>query len=298
MYEFAILTPMQAPWFARFVSPEFRPLLDAVDDGGSQLAIGASYFGRPIGVALARRSCHLADLLALYVEPAYRRLGIATQLLERLEQLLNQRGCLHLSLLYDPEDCLAPALERLFAKRGWSRPTLSRLMVWFSEQSIQGCAWLRDTQFPSGFEVFPWGEVADEELEAIRQRQDTEPWYPPSLSPFSIPPAELVPFASLGLRYDGAIVGWSHCRMAASDTLLYETLFLSPEVRGQRVGLALAAEVVRRSLGRGIPYAGWGTSPDNGLMVSFFERCLMPYALRCNEEWSASKSFHPTLELS
>src|ERR1041385_4976181 len=68
----------------------FRPLLGEITDGGAVVAVGATRFGRPIGLALGRLAPDrlTATVLSIMVRPGYRGIGVGAALVEALEQVL------------------------------------------------------------------------------------------------------------------------------------------------------------------------------------------------------------------
>ncbi|MFN8637814.1 MAG: GNAT family N-acetyltransferase [Chloroflexota bacterium] len=111
-------------------------------DSLSLVAVGATRFGRPIGLALAELSPDGAGgregaVRWLFVRPGYRQIGVGTALLAALEQALTERGCRQVRLSW-PSDAADPghspaatgradpgmspatdALARLLGRHGW-----------------------------------------------------------------------------------------------------------------------------------------------------------------------------------
>lgn len=79
--------------------------------------------------------------------------------------------------------------------------------------------WLnKNYRFSPSFTFFPWQEITPEERLNLQKQQETSLWIPDELSPFKHE-ENLEPLNSLGLRYEGEVVGWVITHRLSPDTI-------------------------------------------------------------------------------
>jgi GNAT superfamily N-acetyltransferase len=254
------------------------------------LAVTATQQGRLVGVALAeiRADKSSAELLSLFVEPIHRRKGVGTGLLAQLEQALSQRDCHYIDVVYRTHWASLAAIERLLQKQGWTSPQTRMLLCKTGREKIMKAPWLRQYLLPSDFTIFPWSELSPQERQAIEQQQAVELWYPPELTPFQ-EEEKIESLNSLGLRYQGQVVGWMITHRLRSDLIQYTSLFVRQDL--QRLGRAipLIVEAIRRHVASPIPYGIFMIDVQNRPMVNFLERRLQPYLISQAESRAARR---------
>ena len=86
------------------------------------------------------------------------------------------------------------------------------------------------------------------------------------------------PLNSLGLRRDGAVVGWMATHRLRADLVQYTCLFVREGVARGR-SIALLAEAVRRQVRAGVPLMAFMMDASNAAMHRFLERRLTPYVV-------------------
>jgi GNAT superfamily N-acetyltransferase len=261
----------------------FTPLLLALNDAGPGVAV-AAVGDVPLGLALAelKGQGESAQVQSLYVVPAARRQGIATQLLARLEDALaNVYGAGDALAVYPGGKDSTPAVERLLAKRGWSAPTPRMYLFQATRQSLETllqAPWMRATQLPPEYEFFPWSErtPADEAVVLAGLQAGR---FPPMLSPFN-EAAIVEPAVSLGLRYRGEMYGWMIGHRIAAHTIRYTALFVREDIPHKGLGFRMFVESLHRhiALERDFPDATgcWGVLANNPF-AGFLQRRLLPH---------------------
>lgn len=250
---------------------------------------GASFWGQPAGAAVVAMGSS-ADLLDLYVLPAYRRAGLAAQLLTTIETTLHQNAIPEIQARYR-QDEHAEGWMRLLAKVGWNPPIRTSTVFWTSRTS-RGAQWVARYQFRPPYEVFTWSELSAEESEQIAKRGE-EGWYPPYYSPFNRPLSAWDPETSVGLRYRGEVVGWVLGVREAPDRLYVEVMFVDPPLQQLGRGFMLVGESTRRYYSGCGNYAYWRVHPDNEAMLRWSRRAFGEHLVDEYEEWVSTKVITP-----
>lgn len=261
------------------VIPPYAPLI----------TILARQQGQVMGMVLAQlqAEAQLASLRSLYVLSEHRRQGVGSGLLEYLEEVLARQGYQRLEFIYQTDWSNHPVVAPVLEKRGWVVQPHQLLLKITREQLAQAPV-LRKYHIPQAFTVFPWSELTPEEARAIQQRQARMGWYPPEQDPFQYEPF-IEPQSSLGLRYQGQVIGWKIHHHFTPDTVRKTLLFLSPEHRGQGVGVALLVESLRHYLNTRIPFYIGEVEADNSQSVAWWQTHLIPYMAELTETHRAEK---------
>jgi arsenite methyltransferase len=273
--------------FTLMVRPGLRRDLLKVGADPNLLALGASFWGQPAGVALVHTGDEAAHLLDLYVLPAYRGAGIGTALLAGVEEAAQGFGIAKLHALYRPDEHTL-AFERVLKKRGWDSPTLNHIVFWTTrEQDALSLEWVQELRFEPPYEVVPWPDVTQADLDAIAKLGE-EGRYPPSLSPFARPKEAWDGETSFVLRHEGSVAGWVCALREKPLQLLIDILYVYPP--RQRLGKMLIGEVTRRCWQIGMEDMYWRVAPDNAPMLEWSRRSFPDRILDEFEEWTSEKT--------
>ncbi|MEG4631947.1 GNAT family N-acetyltransferase [Microcoleus sp. AR_TQ3_B6] len=285
MYTLNVLNDSTAVKYEKFTFPAFRYVLRSIDSQKSVIALAASYLEQPVGLALAgiREDDSFAEVLSIFVEPAQRCAGIGTALLTRLEEELSQRGCTKAKLSYITGKSTTPALERLLQKCNWTYPHPRMLICKGQVETIIEAPWMkRYSQIPSSYSIFPWLEITQEERQAIQQQQETQPWIPEDLIPFQYE-KDLEPITSLGLRYQGQVVGWMINHRLSPDTIRYTCSFVRKDLQKMGRIISLYAEAAKLQLQAKISNVIWTVPVAHESMVNFVKHRWAPYLASIGE---------------
>lgn len=292
MYTLDILNDKTALKYQSFTFPSFRSLLEsdlAVDR--SVVAIAASHLDQPIGLALAaiKQQKSSAEVLSIFVEQSYRNKGIGTALLEQLEQELIERACERAELVYTTGKETTSVLEHLLRKCNWTSPTPRMLMCRGKAEIIMEAAWMkRYSRLPSSYSIFPWIEITQAERQDIQLRQKLQPWIPDDLIPFQYE-RNLEPLNSLGLRYEGQVVGWVINHRLSEDTIRYTCSFVREDLQKMGRIISLYAEAGKRQLSANVPNCIWTVPLFHESMVNFVKHRWSPFLTSLNETKGAFK---------
>ena len=291
MYTVGILNDSKAATYEQFTFPKLRPKLHNLNSNDSLIAIGVCEQEKPMGLALVQvfPGGELVEVLSIFVASPYRGAGIGTTLLTHLEQELQARGCKQVELVYLSGKTTTPALERVLQKRYWTTPDPRMVLCQGKAETIMQAPWMKKySRLPSEYSIFPWVEITTEERQAIQKQQETEPWIPDDLIPF-LHEENLEPINSLGLRYQGQVVGWVINHRISPDTILYTCSFMRKDLQKMGRIISLYAEGAKRQYQANIPNAIWTVPLQHESMVKFVKHRFAPYLISVAEIRGTSK---------
>jgi GNAT superfamily N-acetyltransferase len=272
-----VLNDSTAVKYEKLTFPAFRYVLRSIDSQKSFIAIAASYLEQPVGLALAEIWHSSAKIHSLFVEPPHRGAGIGTALLTRLEEELYQRECTKTELVYMTGKPTTPAWERLLQKCKWAPPQPRMLVCKGQIETVIEAPWMKKySRLPSSYRIFPWLEITQEERQAIQQQQEAQPWIPENLIPFKCE-ENLEPLNSLGLRYQGQVVGWVINHRISPDTIRYTSAFVREDLQKMGRVISLFYEAGKRQVEAKIPNVIWATPVSHKSMVAFIKNHWVPY---------------------
>ncbi|HTT69992.1 MAG TPA: GNAT family N-acetyltransferase, partial [Anaeromyxobacteraceae bacterium] len=119
-----------------------------------------------VGLALAERPLEGegdAELLSVYTEPGSRGTGVATALVEGIEDSLRGMGVPRVQAVYMNRRADTAALERVFVKRGWEAPVLRTITVRFTPEEAATTTWYGRMRLSADFEIFAWSDLGERE---------------------------------------------------------------------------------------------------------------------------------------
>jgi GNAT superfamily N-acetyltransferase len=235
------------------------------------LAWGAVVEGRPAALLFVEvgRKQKNANLLSIYTEPALRNQGLARGLLSMAEGHLREAACPLLLANYTTATKAYPIVEHLLGALGWEGPQGLHSVVYIPstlETYAHYCQTLVGSlgyELPQAYAYRPWLDLRPEELAALKADIQAQGKVPMSENPFNSHDAPIDPSSAV-LEHGGQIVGWMMNHRLAQDRLRFSILHLSDQYRGQKLGLKLVNETVRR--------AHLGYRPDESQMYLFQSR--------------------------
>lgn len=281
-------------FYQAFTFPQVRPQLKALKPEGATVAVGASDSDQPIGLALAEilPDSKSAEVHSIFVARTHRRKGIGTALLTRLEEDLFLRGCTSAKLIYTIGQPATLALESLLQKRNWTPPQPWAIVCKATTDRIANAPWMQKSSLPASYTFFPWAEITSEERVAIEQQQEAEQWIPPHLIPFNHE-ENLEPLNSLGLRYQGQVVGWLITHRIAPDTIRYSCSFIRQDLQKMGRIVPLYVNAIQRQVKAKIPRGVWDVPLVHPSMVRFVKKYMGPYGTSLEER---RRSFKPLID--
>lgn len=251
-----------------------------------------------VGLAMAeapvRQEDGAAELLSLFVEREHRRAGLATALVEAVEDGLRERGVPSVEAVYMTGKASIAAVERIFAKRGWETPTLRTVTVKFTMQEALATPWYgRMRLLLAGGEIFSWTDLTADERRQLVESNQRAPWIPHGLEPWRHDIIGVEPGSSVGWRYRGEVVGWVLNHRVDARTVRLTCSFMRKDLSPRIV--PLYSEVLRRLSEAGCEFCTFITPTVYPGMLEFIRRHCAPYAGFTGETRGTRKHLSPGL---
>ena len=289
MYSYVVLDRLNAPAYKHLTYPWLQERLDQLSPQNlKNIAIGVALQGQPVGLVLAEylTNQNQANILSLIVAQEHRQRGLGTVLLIQIEEILKEHGCQQLDILYKL-NLTTPILERLLKQQNWAPASFYSLQCVTNRETIKQAPFLHRYTLPKKFTIFPWVELTAQERTKIKQRENGLN-YPDELCPFKTDQIEAL--SSVGLRYEGEVVGWSIFHRVTPSFVIYKSLFVKPELRSIGLGVHLFVASANRQLtDEKVTKAMFIVLKDNTRMLRFVKRHIVPYLTATNNFWKSSK---------
>jgi GNAT superfamily N-acetyltransferase len=205
------------------------------------VSVVATLDGQPAGVALGgiRPGTGFGEVLCLNVAADVRRLGIGSGLLARLERGLADTGCRAVQGTFRSDWGGADATTGLLAAAGWDPPVVQKLYYKIRGSAFMSQPVMQSVPTPEGYEITDWDTLTEADRAHVEALVAADP-ATAALTPFQHPGA-VSPEFSVWLRHGGEIVGWHLVLVASRRAVEYAGLYVTPEHRRSRSGLALVA---------------------------------------------------------
>jgi GNAT superfamily N-acetyltransferase len=289
-----VTTPLGEAWTG-MTFPSYRQALalvatDYTDSEGSRMiACQAIEDSLPAGLGLAqvpKDPSQPAEILSLFVRADLRGRGIATGLVEGLEQsaLAAGRDIMGVYMTGKPS---IPIVERVFEKRGFEPPVLRKAAVRITPEQAINCPWWGRGRLPEGGEMFMWKDLTADERAHMMKTHAESPWIDPLLEPW-ICDARADPISSVGMRVNGEVLGWVINHRAPPNFVVFTTAFVRKDF--QRIGalfkLLVHSIVNIQNQGLCITFV---TSSMYPRMLPFTLTRIGPYGDFCGETRGVSK---------
>lgn len=292
MYTFTLLNKFgTALFYSPFTFAQYRHRLQKLVPDGTTVAIGVSNLGQPIGLAIAEvfLENNYAKILSIFVESSHRRQKIGAALLTRLEEELYTQGCTQAKLFWKKGKPVALPLERLLQKCNWSTPQPCNIECKSDLDAIAEAPWFQmKFRLSPDMTVFPWAEITERERIVIKQTQELEPWFDEKLNPFQNE-ENFEPLNSLGLRYQGRVVGWMLTERIKPDTIEYRCMFVRQDLQKLGRGIALFVNAIKIQNKANVPNGIWRVKLDNPPMLRFVKKHMKPYLTSFDKVSCSSK---------
>ncbi|MBD0266428.1 MAG: GNAT family N-acetyltransferase, partial [Tolypothrix sp. Co-bin9] len=277
MYNYKVLDRLNAPTYKHLTYPWLQERLDKLSPLNIiNIAIGVALQGEPVGLVLAEYlpNQNQANILSLMVVQEHRQRGLGTALLMQIEEILKEYGCQQLDILYNL-NLTTPILERLLKQLNWTPASFYSLQCLTNRETIMQAPFLHRYTLPKKITIFPWVELTAQERAKIKQRENGLN-YPDELCPFKTDQIEAL--SSVGLRYEGEVVGWSIFQRSMPNCVIYKSLFVKPELRSIGLGVHLFVASANRQLtDEKVTEAMFIVLKENTQMVRFINRHITPY---------------------
>jgi uncharacterized protein (TIGR03032 family) len=270
------LTPANLSPYAALTFPSLAPGSAALSRiSGELLGLSAMAAGSMVAFAIVERSADGgAQLLSLKVDPAWRRRGIGTGLLQRLMVFLAREGIAPLSLRYQASPERAASLEPILARLGWSLPRTEFVLLEGRSDQLAAIDWADRYPITTPWSLLPWHQLRDPQRAEAAVLGAPAELQPPA------DPQGLEPAISLALLHHDALVGWLLAHRTGASSVRYSSLFVAPAHRGRARAMALMVEGFRRQHAAAIPIARFAIDHRNGPMLRHLQRHLGAHLCR------------------
>jgi GNAT superfamily N-acetyltransferase len=289
-------TPLGDEWTA-MTFPSYRQAVALVgtphtdSEGSRMIACRAMDGGLPAGLGLAqlpKDPSQPAEILSLFVRADLRNRGVATSLVEGLEDAARTAGRAAIMGVYMTGKPSISVVEHIFEKRGFEPPVLRKAAVRITPEQAINCPWWGRGRLPEGGEMFMWTELtAAERAHMIKTNAETA-WIDPLLEPW-ICDARADPISSVGMRVNGEVLGWVINHRAPPNFVVFTTAFVRKDF--QRIGalfkLLVHSIVNIQNQGLCITFV---TSSMYPRMLPFTLTRIGPYGDFCGETRGVTKS--------
>jgi lipid II:glycine glycyltransferase (peptidoglycan interpeptide bridge formation enzyme)/GNAT superfamily N-acetyltransferase len=271
--------------------PTHRHLLgrlgkDAPDARGAYPVARCARVGeRPVGLLIAEVTAGTppsAELISLFVVPELRGQGLASGLLAGLEADLARRGIGRVTGVYMTGKPTLPALERVFAKNGFSPPEVRKVVVKFTPEEATRTEWYAKAKLPPDCEIFRWADLTPAEREALQRSQAEQGWIHPELEPWRSD-ARFDEVSSVGLRKGGQVVGWVINHRMGPDLVAFTTSFVRSDLARRGAIFPLYVNSLERLRGTGVLCTFVTDAQQFPAMVRFVLRRCASFVTFCGE---------------
>lgn len=297
-----LLNAAVTPAFASMTFPSYRHLLSLAPTvrhpneneprNVQPFAIGAIREGHPIGLAVAELPLddqQPPELLSVFVDAQARQQGVATQLVEAVEEQVRARGFREVAAVYMTGKPAIQHVERIFAARGWSEPETRMVSVRFTMEELQKAPWLSKYRLGPDYEIFSWKDLLPEEREELITSQEKLRWIAHDLQPWDYEKSGYDTVTSVGVRYKGKVVGWVINHQLSDDTLRYTCSFIHKSLGRLGRILPLYTESFRRTIEAGYQQGMFVTPLYHRGMAAFARKWFGPWAFFFGETKGSRK---------
>jgi GNAT superfamily N-acetyltransferase len=296
--DFCSLDPYRYSLYEKMTAEKFRCYLHNTPFSTTSLdpiplSFGVERDGEPIAVGhlTLHTNNTIGELHTFFIRDGYRCNDTNAKLLKAIEEGACQEGCRFLSFLYPKGSPLTPILQA----RGWSAPNLFMFRIDFDPPTFN-TPWInKEYPLPEGCALFPWKELTAKEREAL-QRQEQQCRFHFSVSPFGDERYQQ-PVNSIGLRYNGEVVGWmiTHTFPENPDTVRYSCLYIDDALHFKGLSIRLLQEAIRIQIDHS-PYLWAYCEVNMGLSepswIRFLNRRLAPYCASLTKTMQSVKIFN------
>jgi GNAT superfamily N-acetyltransferase len=229
-----------------------------------------------------------AELLSIYVAPAFRCHGVAAELLQDLEDWMRAAYVPQLTATYMTNGETV-FLERLLASRQWLTPEMRMRVYRGTLDEFMSTPWYMKYH-PKHFDFIPWFDIDSKQIADLERSPESRTWIPSDLTPWTYDLATADRATSLGIYFKGAIVGWVITHRLGSDTLRVTCGFIRPDLG--RLGRVLPAlSVTLQQAGdTGIRRVMFAVAIHHPEMMRFADRWIKPWLSQCAETRHSMKN--------
>jgi GNAT superfamily N-acetyltransferase len=301
------LQPQQAERFRMWTFPRYRHLLDlrpstrqAEDRRPIQpISLLAFENEQPVGLLLGcvPRNEKVPDLdmpnepevLSITVAQSRRHQGVASLLVEKFEQAVTAASFSRVRIVYMTGPPEIEFVERLLARRGWSAPKMRMLVLKGPIENFKRAPWYERYSRAEGLEFFPWVQITREDMARLKASHQATHWIANDLVPWFYTMESLEPSSSIGLRYQGEIVGWVINHRIGDDLVRFTCSFIRQDLARRARLLPAYSESMRHAAEAGYRRLMFTVPAHHPAMLNFAERWCAPWSAFIGESRDSFK---------
>lgn len=275
----------------------YHQLLEKIGQDNSIISLGIDLKNEAAGLILATYNEAEKEgwIQSIFIKPEFRRQGLGTTLLSKLETILKERNCLKVNLNYT-ENLTSDILKHFLIQHNWQQPENSAILFYFTRERVLASPHphLIDRveefkgKLSSEYEIFPWLELTADEEKAIKKRQKTDQLWQ-KYNPF-FSDKIFQPCGSYGVRYRGQVVAWTISNSMQPELLTVAQMFVSQDqpLRG-RILLAMMSQALKEIFDS--PWENYAHRVDasNHIMLKFVNSWLASYIENQRRTWTTHK---------
>ncbi len=274
--------------YSQLIPPFFHCCLDGQDpfEIKSELLGFSIHDGNhPVGVIFAsfydKIQTARIHMLAIKNSPAYEE-ELASRLLQELSRHLIQRGAVLATFSFTREESFSPILEKILLANNWKGPKPLIIKCLFKRVDFDPHWWNQEIKLAEGFEEFLLKDLTLKERKDLTHRYE-QMSLPDYVYPFGREEKLIELKNSLGLRYNGKIIGWMVTHRISHDIIRYSALYLEEEFASTRYWLKLLIDALH--IHKKMVDVPYGLLEINLEQISkqwlkFIERKLFPHACK------------------
>ncbi|MCB1119134.1 MAG: GNAT family N-acetyltransferase [Chlamydiia bacterium] len=277
------MTITAAPQNKEQLAPLFDPatyqqFLHA-EDPDDEICLVAYDNDQPIGLVWATLFPPILDafLHTLFVLPEHRHRGVGKELMQTLYAKLNEHKITTVSTHY-PQTETTPYFQNILSQDRWTKPDPYGTRFTVHIPTFEPPWYNPQYRLLPTYSIFPWSRVTKTEQKHIDQQEERE-FFPIDVSPLG-DETLIEPLNSLGMRFNGKLIGWMITHRLNKETICYTALYVEHHHRYTGVAIYLLIEAIKRQKRSSIPYAQFDldTTQADRHWIRFVQNRLAPYA--------------------
>lgn len=293
-FEFSEMSLAQQHLYQGLILPYAIPLFDPSLKESKLMGIEARASNELVGLAILESipDKQVFRIQSFAIKDLYRRRGIGLHFFQLIENyLVHTLHCRAISCSYDELSPFAVAMEKILAHSGWPPAQLYFVRCHYKVQDFHPAWFETPYSLPDKLEIFPWKQITSSEKERILH-QTTQGTFSPYLSPFD-EESTVEPLNSLGLRYQGLLIGWNITHRVDPNTISYSSLYIEKEFHLLGYAIFLLIQSIRLQQQSSIPRALFEVNLNrvDPAWWRFVKRRLLPYADQVEKKKWVTRAF-------